>query len=119
RVVQLVGDARGQLTHAGQFRRLPELLGRGPDLFVFGTQLGHEFYQLLMALAKRRLGSLPLGDVHDSAVDEGAVAGLDWSEANFDRELAAVLAPAVQVAARPHRAGRGGSEKARAVSGVP
>ena len=39
-IVQFVGDAGGQLAHAGQLGGMPELLGHGPDLFVGSFLLG-------------------------------------------------------------------------------
>src|SRR5262249_47406214 len=72
----------------------------------------------LLALAQRLLCPLPLGDVQDSAEDEEALAGLDGGEANLDWEFASVLAPAVQLAACPHRPGRRGSPIAGPVAYV-
>jgi hypothetical protein len=64
------------------------------------------------------LDLLPLGDVHDGAEDQEALLGLDRVEADLDREFAAVLAPAAQVASHPYGPRLRVGEEAGPVLGV-
>ena len=83
------------LDHGAGLVHLHEGIERGID---DAARHAFDFEQRLLRLAA-------LGDVDDHAEDEQAVRRMDRIEPDLDRELAAVPAQAVQLAARPHAAG--------------
>ena len=58
--------------------------------------------EALLALAQGLLGALALGNVADHTEHEHALARLERAQHNVDRELRAVLAPAVEREPRAH-----------------
>ena len=59
---------------------------------------------LLFALAERPLHLFALRDIDDGGDDFDAVGSIQGAEPDFDREFAAVLVQAEQIAPNPHRA---------------
>jgi hypothetical protein len=64
------------------------------------------------------LDALALGDVRDEGDGDATIRARDVTEADLDRELGAILAPAGEVEADCHRADAGLGEIARAVRPV-
>src|SRR2546421_659051 len=71
-----------------------------------------------LALAQSLLGPPALGDVDDARQHERAFVSADGVEADLDGHFAAVLAEAIKVAARAHRAAGRMPEEAGAEAGV-
>src|SRR5438874_1254815 len=67
-------------------------------------QPGVRVLQLPLAFAQGRLGLLARGDVAHGRHHEGTLGSFQRTEADLDREYAAVAAPAEQVEPYAHRA---------------
>src|SRR5208337_4527644 len=57
----------------------------------------------LLALAQRLGGCFTPGDIDDRRQNHYSLVGLDRVQANFDRELTAVLSETIEIAPGPHR----------------
>ena len=73
---------------------------RGQELVLLLIRSG----ELLEAQTQLPLELLALRDVDDRAEGQQPFIGLDRVEANLDRKLGTVLAPAVQISTGTHRA---------------
>src|SRR5579863_5874467 len=77
-----------------------------------------ESLQLPVGELEGRLGDLAVRDVPDGARHEDSVLGFERAQANFDRELPAILSQSVEVQPRAHRARARVCEIPRAVARV-
>src|SRR5882762_6876244 len=71
---------------------------------AFATHHYHAVGRAFDDLAESLLSALAFSDVDNAGQDESAFVRIDRIEADLDRHLGAVLAPAKQVTARAHRA---------------
>jgi hypothetical protein len=71
----------------------------GRALCHAALEIGIQNAQLREQVFTFRVGPLAFGDVDDGAQDEMSFGCLQWIQADLDRDLAAVLAQAVQFAA--------------------
>jgi hypothetical protein len=64
-------------------------------------------------------GSFALSDVSDGTADQDTLFGFEWTEADFDWKLAAILALREKLQGRSHRARLGIVRKSGAMVRVP
>ena len=105
-VVEVVGDASGELAEALEALRLVEL------------PLDRLLLKLLVEDLPLPLGVDAIGDVPDRRRDEDPFLGLDGAQADLHRDLAPILFPGRELEAGGHGPGPGVGEIRRPVAGV-